>query len=124
MAAYARVVRVLGYDSGRAEFSQYFGFSRDLITKRRGDRYEVDALFYDGSGAPYLHVEVKAAPGVLADMPRDVAKEVEYVLDLKPTYLWPVGPGTVDPEAHVWRVEADGLRARFERQHTLPPPPI
>jgi len=60
MGAYARVVRALGYDARQAEFSQYFGFSRDLITKRRGDRYEVDALLYDGSGAPYLHVEVKA----------------------------------------------------------------
>ncbi len=108
---------------------------RDLITKRRGASYEVDALFYTPSGQPYLHIEAKADPKQvekmavmidrlpnLSDMPRGVAKEIEYVLELRPVYFWLVGPGTVDPEAHVWRVEVDGLRARFEREKALPLP--
>lgn len=136
IAAYARAIIEKGYDRGRADFSQHFAFGRDLITKKKGVPYEIDALFYTPGGEPYLHVEVKAdareveriARGIdqlheLSEMPNSVAKEIEYVLELKPAYLWLVGPGTVDPEAHVWRVWVNGLRARFERLRTLPPPP-
>lgn len=62
MAAHARAVLELGYqhDQGRADFSQYFTFTRDLITKRKGGTFEADSIFYAADGRPYLHVEVKA----------------------------------------------------------------
>jgi len=56
-------------------------------------------------------------------MPPSVIKEIEYVLDLAPTYFWPVGPGTVDPERHVFAVTVSGVAATFERAAALPSPP-
>lgn len=47
-------------------------------------------------------------------------KEVEYVLELEPEHLWLVGPGTVDPAAHVWAVTVDGLAAEFRRLAQVP----
>jgi hypothetical protein len=49
-------------------------------------------------------------------------KELEYVLDLAPRYLWIVGPGSVDPPTHVFHVTVDGQNARFERVGALPGP--
>ena len=37
------------------------------------------------------------APGRLAELPMGTVKEIEYVLDLAPRFLWVVGPGSVDP---------------------------
>jgi hypothetical protein len=34
-------------------------------------------------------------------------KEVEYVLDLVSHHFWLVGPGTVDPERHVFQVSTE-----------------
>jgi hypothetical protein len=48
-------------------------------------------------------------------------KEVEYVLELEPEHLWLVGPGTVEPAAHVWSVTVDGLNVGFRRLPDLPP---
>jgi hypothetical protein len=56
-------------------------------------------------------------------MPTNVVKEVEYVLELRPRYLWLVGPGTVEPEAHVWRVVSDREQEIvFNREPGVPPP--
>ena len=60
--------------------------------------------------------------GELDAMPESVAKEIEYILELQPKYFWLVGPGTVDPERHVWRIGVDGLRATFERVDKVPSP--
>lgn len=139
MAAHARAVLEFGYarDPGRADFSQYFVFSRDLVTKRKGQTFEADSIFYDADARPYLHIEVKAEPAAIRRMaqvidayqelhrlPTRVLKEVEYVLDLVPKYLWLVGPGTVDPEMHVWRVDGTTMeRMLFERMKCLPVAP-
>ena len=55
----------------------------------------------------------------LGAMPEGIVKEVEYVLEPAP-YFWLVGPGTVDPAAHVWQVQVDNLNASFKR---IPQPP-
>jgi hypothetical protein len=60
--------------------------------------------------------------GELSEMPAAVAKEIEYVLELQPQYFWLVGPGTVDPERHVWRVRIDGLTATFGPIGKVPSP--
>jgi hypothetical protein len=135
IAAHARAILEFGYDRKGAVFSERRYFARDLIVKKRGGRYELDSLFKSGDQGSYLHVEVKSKPREVAamataidrfrelgEMPLDVVKEVEYVLDLEPKYFWLVGPGTLDPEAHVWRIEVDGKRARFERILKLPSP--
>ncbi|MGH8923842.1 MAG: hypothetical protein ACRDWA_04240 [Acidimicrobiia bacterium] len=58
----------------------------------------------------------------LRRLPQPAVKEVEYVLDLAPRYLWLVGPGTVDPPVQVFRVEVDDMNAHFERLERLPRP--
>jgi hypothetical protein len=136
LAAHARAVLQVGCDPRHADFSRYEQFTQDRITKKRGHPYEIDSLFRTRAGKPYLHAEVKTSPreveriaaaidrfAELTAMPTSVVKEIEYVLELAPEYLWLVGPGTVEPEAHVWRVWVDGCRARFERRAHLPDPP-
>lgn len=136
LAAYSRAILDLGYDPNRSSLSFYRKFRRNLVTKRAGQSYETDAEFYDGAGRIYLQIEAKSRPGQterlaaqvkeagsLAELPPSVAKEIEYVLDLAPRYLWVVGPGSIDPESHVFAVEVDGLNAVFHELPRLPSPP-
>ena len=128
IAAWSRLVYDFGHDPKRLRFSFYRRYTRDLLTKRAGGSYETDIEVYDEHG--HLHVQVEAkkdtsqvaklarqldAAGDLADLPLDSAKEIEYVLDLAPRYLWIVGPGTVEPASHVFHVTVANLNARFER---------
>lgn len=136
IAAYAFAILGQGYNPGRSSFSRYRSYSRDLITKRQGATYETDAEFYDSDDKIYLHVEAKASGaqtdklarqvreyGELSLLPIAAAKEIEYVLDLAPQYLWIVGPGSVDPPRHVFAVTVDGNRAGFRQMDGLPEPP-
>lgn len=135
IAAHSRAVLELGYPRELATFSEYRTFQHDTLAKRRGSPYELDSSFRAIDGTPVLHLEVKAWPHQLdriaraidatqnlATLPLDIAKEVAYVLDLTPRYLWLAGPGTIDPEAHVWRVAIEGHNARFMRVPQLPGP--
>ena len=134
IAAYAYAILKAGYRADRSSFSHYRSFSRDLISKWAGDSYETDAEFHDVHGQVDLHIEVKTWPeeidrivaqldeaAELRRLPESVVKELEYVLDLRPRHLWIVGPGTVDPPAHLFRVSVDDTNARFERLDVLPP---
>jgi hypothetical protein len=135
IAAYALALDH-GYDANRSSFSLYRKFSRDLLAKRAGVTYETDAEFYGDDGAIYLQIEAKASPaqtarlaaaieahGSLQDLPASAAKEIEYVLDLSPRYLWVVGPGSVDPPANVYTVQVTGLNSMFKPVAALPAPP-
>ena len=136
IAAYARAVLGQGYDPTRSSFFRYRKYSRDLITKRAGAGYETDAEFYGSDGSIDLHVEAKASGqqtdtlahqvrehGELSDMPLAAAKEIEYVLDLAPRYLWILGPGSVDPPRHVFKADVEGNKATFRAVDELPGPP-
>jgi hypothetical protein len=48
-----------------------------------------------------------------ADLPMLCQKELEYVLDVAPKYLWLVSPGCVDPEQYVYAVRVQGKQAEF-----------
>jgi hypothetical protein len=135
IAAYARLVLDLGYDRRSTAFSLYRTFANNLITKRAGQSYETDVELYAPDGSVWLQVEAKAsasqtaalARGILdhcdlTSMPTRVAKEIEYVLDLRPRHLWVVGPGTVDPAAYVFEVAFVGPTASFNQIGELPPP--
>lgn len=102
----------------------------------KGRGHEIDTVFYGSDGGPYLHVEAKVDRREFSDivtaadnqrevhvLPPNAPKELRYVLDLRPAYFWLVGPGTVDPEAHVWRVECAGERIGFHRVASIPPAP-
>jgi hypothetical protein len=134
IAAYARAILDAGYPAGASSFSLYRTFGRDLVTKRAGGGYETDAEFYDSDGSILLQIEAKARPNqvaslvrqldaaqTLAALPPGSLKELEYVLDLAPRFLWVVGPGSVDPAPYVYAVEVHGLDARFRRVGSVPP---
>jgi hypothetical protein len=136
IGAYARLILEFGYNQALSSFSLYRQFSRDLIFKKAGAWYETDAEFYDSESGLYLHIEVKKSPketkavtqslnldGSLSGLSKSHAKELEYVLDLKPGYLWIVGPGTVEPGKHVYSVNVYGLNAEFTPLQQLPNPP-
>jgi hypothetical protein len=133
IAAYAYAILNCGYSAMPRSFSRYRTFSRDLITKSLGQSYETDAEFYDESGEVYLQIEAKASPtqtnslaaairshGQLSELPGKLAKEIEYVLDIQPHYLWVVGPGAIDPPAHVFQVSVEGLNATFTSVGRMP----
>jgi len=136
IAGWAKAIIGAGYDPKQASFSRYRSFARDMITKREGTRYETDGEFYAADGSIWLHLEAKRdsrqvdaiaiqldRAGELRELPRETAKEIEYVLELRPRHLWVIGPGSIDPPRHVFRVFVDGLSARFERVSDLPSPP-
>jgi hypothetical protein len=134
IAAYAKAILDHGYPKERSSFSLYRKFGRDLVAKRRGQGYETDAEFYDPDGRIRLQIEAKASrqqteklaskmarAGSLAALPIGTVKEIEYVLDLAPRFLWVVGPGSVDPASHVFAVEVNSTNARFTAIETVPP---
>jgi hypothetical protein len=136
IAAYGRAILDAGYPASRSAFSLYRVFSRNLLAKRQGQSFETDAEFYDTDGSIYLQVEAKAsgpqtdqlaaavaAHGQPAELPARAVKEVEYVLDLRPRFLWIVGPGSIDPAIHVFAVEVSRNNASFTPVEELPPPP-
>jgi len=135
IAAYAKAVLDHGYSVERSTFSLYRKFTRDLISKRAGQAYETDAEFYDADAHIHLQIEAKASmkqteklaqemalAGSLMELPIGTVKEIEYVLDLIPRFLWVVGPGSVDPATHVFKVTVDGTNARFDPVEEFPDP--
>lgn len=134
LAAYARAILDFGLNRSRSSLSLYRTYSKDLLTKKAGGGFETDAEFYDADGSILVQIEAKAdsaqterlaaqiaATQSLGALPAKAAKEIEYVLDLSPTYLWVVGPGSVEPASHLYRVHVDGLDAAFEPIDALPP---
>ena len=135
IGAFGFAILNAGYDPARSSFSLYRKFTRDLVTKRAGQSYETDAEFYGSDGSIHLQIEAKASPsqterlaaairrhGELDGLPGHAVKEIEYVLDLEPSFLWVVGPGTLDPARHVYAVEVVGKNAKFTPVPTLPAP--
>lgn len=137
IAAYARAILGLGYPRERSSFSRYRQFG-EATAKRTGKAgCETDAEFYGVDGeSVYLHVEAKRDTaqvdkiaqdirrvGTLGRLPQNAAKELDYVLDIAPRYLWLVGPGTVDPERYVYEVSVSGDDASFSAVDALPSPP-
>lgn len=136
IAAYGMAILQAGYDGTRSSFSLYRKFGRDLIAKRKGQSFETDAEFYDPDGNIHLQIEAKASPpqaqtlaaaiiahGELRDLPVSAAKEIEYILDLRPRFLWVVGPESVDPPRNVFEVAVIGNNATFTPVSGLPEPP-
>jgi hypothetical protein len=136
IAAYSRLIIEFGYNQNLSAFSIYKRFSKDLIFKKKGKSYEIDAEFYDKDRNTYLHVEVKRNPamtkslvdginvkGTLNALNKKHSKEFEYILDINPKYLWIVGPGSIDPSKYVYEVRVKKLNAEFKLIDSLPMPP-
>lgn len=137
LAAYAVAIIEHGYSQRRSSFSLYRKFKGDLILRRAGGSYETDAEFYDSEGGIHLQIEAKASEqqtnalarsiehhGTLSELPTTAVKELEYVLDLAPRYLWVVGPGSLDPPKFVYAVTLTGtMNASFTPLDGLPVAP-
>ena len=133
--AYARLAG--GYGATASSFSLYRRFGRDVLVRKAGSGYETDAEFYAADGTIVLQIEAKASEqqttrlaqaverhGSLLELPTSAAKEIEYVVDLEPRFLWIVGPGSIDSPRHVFEVTpTGGLDVGFSRVHALPSPP-
>lgn len=98
--------------------------------------YETDVEYFDAGEGIYLHVEAKASrkqteslvrqieiAGSLAKLPLNTIKEIEYVWELCPKFLWIVGRGSIEPARDVFQVAVSGLNASFARLGSVPPPP-
>ncbi len=55
------------------------------------------------------------AAQTLGALPPGSLKELEYVFDLAPRFLWVVGRGSVNPAPYVYAVEVHGPDACFRR---------
>jgi hypothetical protein len=134
IAAYAYVILQRGYNAMPRSLSRDRTFSRDLASRSHGQSYETDAEFYDESGDVFLQIEAEAsltqtnalAAAIrshrdLSELPGKLANEIEYVFDIQPQCLWVVGPGSIDPPAHVSRVSVEGLNATFTASRGRPP---
>jgi hypothetical protein len=134
IAAWARAIFDFDYEKVWSRFSFYRSYSRDLLTKKRGGTYETDVECYDVNQRLVLQIEAKKDPqqverlasqiyraGSLGALPTGSAKEIEYVLDLSPQYLWIVGPGSIDPATHIFAVTVEGLDAAFKPLSDVPP---
>lgn len=134
LGAYSRAILDYGYPTPAALLSHYGTYSRDLIRRKRGGSYEIDAAFSIATNEPpWLLIEAKkeaskvsrwsaaiddgASPQELVAMD---FKEIEYVLELQPQHLWLVGPGTISPAANVWATQVRGLEINFERLTDVP----
>ena len=136
IAAVSRLIVEKGYDPKRYSFSRYRFYSRDLVSKKKGGRFETDAEFFGPGEAIFLQVEAKKTRSDVERMaaqigtrkefgalPENCKKELEYVLDLRPRYLWLVAPGLIEPEQFVYEVDIDDNNARFRRVESLPEAP-
>jgi len=132
LAAVGRAILYFGFPPNRFALSRYRTFQRDCVLKKRGQSYETDAEFYAADGTVLLHLEAKKtnaevrriataleACETLAEVPESCAKEVDYVLDIAPQYLWLVAPGSVDPERFVYAVRVSDTKAEFRRLESL-----
>ena len=113
------------------------GYDRDHCSFPRSRMFEAETEFYESRGGIDLQIEAKASAsetaalaaaiemhGTLTSLPRSAVKEIEYVLDLTPRYLWIVGPGSVDPPDFVYQVARRGrLNAAFTPIGCMPAPP-
>jgi hypothetical protein len=128
IAAVARAVIDFGLPADKFSFSRYRTFQQDCITKRQGQSYETDAEFYAADGSIELQIEAKKdvgeietiaqaidATGTFMDLPAGCKKELEYILDTKPKYLWLVAPGCIDPEQYLYGLRVDKSQVEFRR---------
>jgi hypothetical protein len=135
VAAYARAVLDLGYDDIGATLFGQRATGRRLVNPFTTTTVRTGAEFPAADGSVHLQIEAKRerqltrrlataidASGRLSALPRDFAREIEHIVPVGPRYLWLVGPNTIDPACHVFRVRVDGDDATFHRIDTVPAP--
>jgi hypothetical protein len=134
IAAYARAVLDLGYDADRASLLRHHQERRSRF-RRESIRLRSDAEFRSADGEVFLQVKSSGdrrgirrlasaldADGSLSALPTQYASELAIVKIVRPRFLWLVGPNTVAPAGHVFRVRFEHDDVRFERVRAVPSP--
>jgi len=138
IAAYARAVLDLGYDADRCRL-----LTAPAAMRRRRWRAPT-ATSRTAPTTGRSHVELCTSNGpvlVLAKGDRRATRRLATALDVTPTltqlaaphdadveavvasspaFLWIVGPNTIEPESHVFRVRGSGADTRVSRVSRLP----
>lgn len=135
IAAYARAVLDFGYDVERSSWLRDHEIGHRLATRFASAKVRSDAEFLASDGSVQLQIKSARgrqharrlanaldAHGSLSALPREVAREFNSVVPVNPRFLWLVGPNTVEPVNHVYRVKVAGDDATFRRVDAVPLP--
>lgn len=142
IAAYARAVLDLGYDADRCRLLTSHAPPRHR--RRRASRAEaemapmrvpsyVELCRADGSvhlllmamgdrrATRRLATALDVNP-TLAQLGAPYAAATDRIVAGAPSFLWLVGPSTIEPESHVFRIHGTGARTRLGRVPAVPAP--
>jgi hypothetical protein len=135
IAAYARAVLDDGYHQDGAVLLAERPTARRLVQRSTPSHVHTHAIFPARDGGVHLQIEAKSdrqlvrriassldAHRRLGALRADLAHELESVTVVRPRFLWLVGPNSIEPAAHVFRVTAAGDDLAFTRVAVLPAP--
>jgi hypothetical protein len=141
LASYARAVFDFGYAPERASLlhrqpgaGRLSGGAR-LATRIAPPRFRADVSLFAPDGSVHLQIKCLGdrqrtrrlattldACGRRSHLSPDVRPQFESVLSARPRYLWLVGPNTIEPAGHVFRLTYRDDDIRFTRIERVPDP--
>jgi hypothetical protein len=134
LGAYARAVLDFGYEPERSVLlgRQPTGLR---FEDRRAGLERVDAAFEGHDGSTHLQIKCLGerqrtrrlatavdAGGLVSRLSQTATHELAAVLARRPRFVWLVGPNSIDPATHVFRLTAFDGDLRFSRIETVPVP--
>jgi hypothetical protein len=146
IAAYTRAVLDFGYDPTRSVLlggwpRHHRPNHRRMVSRfsagdvRSGDTNFGDTDFRDSAGSVQLQILATGDRQItrriataldacdrLDGLRPDIAGQVRGTAMMTPRFLWLVGPNTVEPAGHVFRVASRGDSATFTRVNAVPAP--
>ncbi len=135
IAAYTRAVLDLGYDPEHSVLLPRQPVPRRRVRRASAGEVRASCEFRDAAGALQLQIEAKGdrqltrrvaaaldACDTSAGLRPDVAREVRDAIEAAPRFLWLVGPNTIEPATHVFRLLTRGDQTRFARVDAVPAP--
>jgi hypothetical protein len=144
IAAYARAVLDLGYEADACRLLTSREVPRRLHRRRRPTRLIsesdptcttscVELCRPDGSvhllivatgdrrATRRLATALDVTP-TLTLLTAPHSSDVDRIMASAPSFVWLVGPNTIEPESHVFRVHGAGTDTRVSRVHSVPAP--
>lgn len=119
IAAYARAVLDLGYDT---EGSVLLGPPSEGEFRDRDGSVQLQIVAKSDRQLTRRVASALDACDTLVGLRPEMAREIHGVTVTKPRFLWLVGPNTVEPAGHVFRVAPKGHHTTFTRVDAVPAP--